>query len=88
MASYSVGINRSAERELRKIHKVHIPGILKKIKALAANPRPSGLILLRQENRHYRIRHGDYRIIFEVNDASKTVTVVKIGHRREVYLDR
>ena len=87
MASYSVGMTRSSERELRKIHKSHIPGILKKIKSLSGNPRPSGLILLRSENRYYRVRQGDYRIVYEVDDASKAVTIVKIGHRREVYSD-
>ena len=88
MDSYSIGLTRSAERDLRKISKSHIPVLVRRIRALGQNPRPSGLILLRGQNRYYRIRQGDYRIVYEVNDTGHLVTVIKIGHRREVYTDR
>lgn len=88
MALYKIGLTRSAEAELRKIHKGHIPAVLRKIKLLERDPRPSGLVLLRGQDRHYRIRQGDYRIIYEVDDVRRAIVVIKIGHRREVYSDR
>ena len=55
-----------------------------KIKGLAAAPRPLGSEKLSGEEK-YRVRQGDYRVLYLIDDASSTVTVVKIGHRREVY---
>ena len=58
---------------------------MQKIAGLAQHPRPGGIQMLRGDERCYRLRHGDYRIIYEIDDAGKTVTIIKIGHRREVY---
>lgn len=82
--SYSLVIKKSAERELRSIQKVDLRRITERIRALAQNPRPHGNEKLAGEHR-YRIRQGDYRIVYVVDDESRTVQVVKIGHRREVY---
>ena len=83
-ASYSVLTKRSAERELRKIPKVDLRRITTRIQGLALQPRPPGCEKLSGEER-YRIRQGDYRIVYAVDDESRIVEVVKIGHRREVY---
>lgn len=84
MASYSVRIKRSAERELRALSKVDLARIVDHIGNLAANPRPRGSQKLSGEEK-YRIRQGDYRIVYKVDEDEKVVEVIKIGHRREVY---
>ena len=85
MGSYSVFFNTSSKKELRQISKPYLQPILSKIAALSEEPRPFGTKLLKGDNRYYRIRQGDYRIVYDVDDAVLTVTVVAIGHRREVY---
>lgn len=82
--SYSLVLKRSAERELRKVPKEDLRRITDRIRELANNPRPIGSEKLSGQDR-YRIRQGDYRIVYAVDDASRVVEVVKVGHRREVY---
>ncbi len=83
-ASYSVVIKRSAERELRKIPKQDLPRVVTRIQALGQEPRPSGCEKLSEQER-YRVRQADYRIVHAVDNGARTVEVVKIAHRREVY---
>lgn len=83
-ASYSVVIKRSAERELRKIPRQDLRRVVTRIQGLAREPRPPGYEKMSGEER-YRVRQGDYRIVYAVDDEARTVEVVKIGHRREVY---
>lgn len=85
MASFKIFFKASAEKELRQIPKPFLSKILSKITALADMPRPFGVKLIRGEERFYRLRQGDYRIVYEIDDHARTVTVIKIGHRREVY---
>ena len=84
MGSYSLFIKKSAERELRKIPKINLKRIVNKIKSLAQNPHPQGNEKLSEQER-YRVRQGDYRIVYTINDKDSRIDVVKIGHRREVY---
>lgn len=83
-ASYSVVIKRSAERELRKIPKQDLRRVVARIQGLTREPRPPGCERLSGQER-YRVRQGDYRIVYAVDDEARTVEVVKIGLRREVY---
>jgi mRNA interferase RelE/StbE len=85
MGSYNVCFNASVRKELRQISKPYLQKILDKIHSLQENPRPFGVKLLRGEERYYRIRQGDYRIVYEIDDPSARVTIVAVGHRREVY---
>ena len=85
MVSYKVFFKRSAEKELRKIPSPYLAKIVEKIGALSHNPRPLGVQMLKGEERHFRLRQGDYRIIYEADDSRQEITIVKIGHRREVY---
>ena len=85
MGLYNVCFNGSVKKELRQIAKPYLQKILSKIEELSQEPRPFGVKLLRGENRYYRVRQGDYRIIYDVDDAALMVTIVAIGHRREVY---
>ena len=82
--TYSVLIKKSAERELRKIPKADLQRITQRIKELAAIPRPSGSEKLAGQD-SYRIRQGDYHIVYTVDNDQRLIEIIKIGHRREVY---
>lgn len=82
--SYNVAIKKSAERELRFVPAVDLRRITDRIATLAHNPRPVGSEKLSTQEQ-YRVRQGDYRIVYTVDDDRRTVEIIKIGHRREVY---
>ena len=84
MASYSVSIKASAVKELEKLPKGELAKILDKIEVLKDNPRPSGAVKLALADL-FRIRQGDYRILYSVNDKLTQVEVIKVGHRGDVY---
>lgn len=84
MAGYKVFIKKSAAKELEEIPKRDLRKIVEKIAALADDPRPPGAEKLSAQER-YRIRQGDYRIVYAIEDTILTVWVVRVGHRREVY---
>ncbi|MFI5307500.1 MAG: type II toxin-antitoxin system RelE/ParE family toxin [Polyangiales bacterium] len=84
MASYSVEIKKSAAKELEAVPKKDREQLVGKIQKLAENPRPIGSEKLAGDDK-YRIRHGVYRILYEVDDATIVVVVVRIAHRREAY---
>jgi mRNA interferase RelE/StbE len=83
-ASYSLRIKRSAEKELKALPKKDLSRIVEKIQSLAGNPRPPGYQKMSGPFQH-RIRQGDYRILYTIDDNDRVVEIVKIGHRREVY---
>ncbi len=86
MARYSIRIKRSAAKEIEAV-----PGkkdrrrVVRRIAALANNPRPPGCEKLAGRNNRYRVRQGSYRIVYSVEDRELIVWVVRVGHRREVY---
>lgn len=82
--SYSVLVKRDAEKELRRLPRRDLKRLVDRIAALAVEPRPTGVEKLSTLER-YRVRQGDYRVVYEIDDQARTVTVVRIGHRREVY---
>ena len=84
MASYKLLIKSSAAKELEALPAKDRSRIVARIEALAGNPRPPGSEKLSGEEK-YRLRQGDYRVLYSIQDASATVTIVKNGHRREVY---
>lgn len=86
MARYKVLIKPSAVGELEKVpRKKDRQRLVERISSLAADPRPAGCETLSGRADKYRIRQGDYRILYMINDAESTVVVVKIGHRKDVY---
>ena len=85
MASYKLSFKRSAEKELRAVPSPYLRKVVDKIQSLSEDPRPYGTQMLKGDDRYFRIRQGNWRIIYEVNDTAKEITVIKIGHRREVY---
>jgi mRNA interferase RelE/StbE len=82
--SYDLVVKKSAERELRALPRQDLRRVTERLQGLSRNPRPPGCEKLSGHDQ-YRIRQGDYRIVYVIDDAAHVVTLVKIGHRREVY---
>lgn len=82
--SYSLFILRLAQKELSKIPKDIYESIKEAILSLSKNPYPSGCQKLRGRD-GWRIRIGNYRIIYEIDDDHKSITILHIGHRRDIY---
>ncbi len=83
--SYSVAITRRAKKELEAISSPSFEVIEEKLNALADSPRPAGCKKLKGTEKTWRIRAGDYRVVYEIDDAARAVTIIKIGHRSDVY---
>jgi mRNA interferase RelE/StbE len=81
---YTVVITRSAEKEIIALPREVRERVRNHILALRENPRPPGAIKL-QGQEAYRLRVGDYRIIYTIEDEVRLVMVIQVGHRREVY---
>lgn len=84
MGKYKIEIKKSAVKEIENLPKRDILAVLKKIHSLAENPRQVGCKKLSGQER-YRVRSGDYRIVYSIEDLVLIVLVVKVGHRRDVY---
>ena len=84
MAEYKIYFKESVEKDFRTIPKKDLQKIVHSIKTLAKEPKPPGHEKLTGQER-YRIRQGQYRIIYSVHDKELTVWVVKVGHRKDVY---
>ena len=85
-SAYVLEIKRSAVAELEALEpRAQRQRVVARIRALAAEPRPAGAQKLAGSAAHYRLRQGDFRVLYEVDDRQRRVVVVKIGHRREVY---
>jgi mRNA interferase RelE/StbE len=84
MAVYKIFFRRSVLKDLAKIPKNELQRIIKKIEKLTHDPRPKGCEKISGHDR-FRIRQGNYRIIYSIQDDELTIWVVKIGHRREIY---
>lgn len=82
--NYNVQILRRAQKELAALPPFVYPRMCDAIRDLAGNPRPPGCKKLVGRN-GWRIRVGDYRVIYEIDDSGQMITVMHIGHRRDVY---
>jgi mRNA interferase RelE/StbE len=85
VANYAIDIKPSARRELEKLSDTLIARLLRKIEGLAINPRPPGCRKLRGYKDLWRVRVGEYRTIYIIEDDRKIVSITRIAHRREVY---
>jgi mRNA interferase RelE/StbE len=84
VASYKIFIKPSAAKELESVPTKDRRRLATKIKSLGSNPRPPGCEKLSGLER-YRIRQGNYRVLYEIQDDVLIVLVVKVGHRKDVY---
>lgn len=85
MAAYTIDFKASIEKDLRKVPKDRLSDILEKIEELAEIPLPSDSRKLSGAEHLYRVRVGDYRIIYEVVHKTKNVTIFYVRHRRSAY---
>lgn len=83
--AYEVYLERVAEQDLKRLSSDNFQRIISHIKALAKNPRPTGCRKLFAPKSDWRIKVGNYRIIYEVDGKEKAVKVMRIRHRREAY---
>jgi len=84
VANYRLQIKPSAVKELEAIQLKDRKRVVAKIRRLAKEPRPDGCEKLSGYDK-YRLRQGDHRVLYSVDDSEQSVTVIKIGHRRDVY---
>lgn len=83
---YKIKISQSALKELHGLQKQTVKKIENVISALANNPRPSGVKKLKEKNENlYRVRSGDYRVVYAIEEEISIVDIRKIGHRKDIY---
>ena len=85
MAEYTVVFARSARKELQNLDPQVARHVLKKIEALAANPRPSGVVKLEGATDLWRIRVSEWRVVYRISDSDCLVDVVAVRHRSDAY---
>jgi len=85
---YQIEIKRSAAKEIAALPKRDQRRVVSAIEALATDPRPEAARKLTNSENTYRIRVGDYRVVYQVVDEILTVLVVRVGHRKNVYRRR
>ncbi len=85
MADYAVVFARSASKELRALDTPLAFRILKRIEALSTNPRPDGVVKLEGATDLWRIRVGEWRVVYRIADRERSVDIIAVRHRREAY---
>jgi mRNA interferase RelE/StbE len=84
VAKYEILIRPSVKKDVKNIPKADLQRIMERISNLQDDPRPRGCVKLSGLD-YYRIRQGDYRIVYEIEDARLIVIIVKVGNRKDVY---
>lgn len=86
MSSYTIKFDRSVKKDFKSIQAQDIKRIKSAILELSNNPRPDGCTKLKGDKRnYYRIRVGNYRVVYSIEDEILLVLVVTVGHRKEIY---
>ena len=85
--SYAIEFLPSAAKELTALPRDVQRRISKKIDSLRENPRPPGVKLLEAKQRLFRLRVGDYRVLYTIEGRRLLIVVIKVGHRKEIYRD-
>ena len=82
---YNVIVLPRAQKQIKTLDRSTKNRVLSALVALASDPRPPGCIKIKSEDGVWRIRVGDYRIGYRINDTTQVVTILRIGHRSEFY---
>ena len=85
MATYQIEWKSSSFKELKRLDRKVIQRIVSAVESLSSDPRPAGVRKLRGSERSYRIRVGEYRIVYEINDDRLIIIVIRVRHRKDVY---
>jgi mRNA interferase RelE/StbE len=83
--TYSIFLRARAGREIRNVDRQTLARISRAINNLSENPRPTGCLKVKTAEGLWRIRVGDWRIGYEIDDEARHVTIITVGHRREFY---
>jgi mRNA interferase RelE/StbE len=81
---YKIDIRKTAQRSLDRLQKGDFTAVLEAVSSLAHEPRPRGVEKIKQSDL-WRIRQGNYRVIYSIDDIKKLIVILRIGHRREVF---
>lgn len=82
---HEIYIERRAERDLKRVPTGEFDRIIRAIRALAEEPRPTGCRKIEGSKNDWRIRVGDYRVVYEIDDSAQAIRVMRVRHRSEVY---
>jgi mRNA interferase RelE/StbE len=82
---YEVYIEKAAENDLKRLPTTTFQRIIPQIRTLAENPRPSGCRKLAGSKNDWRVRVGDYRVLYVIDEKTRAVRIMRVRHRREVY---
>ncbi|MBW4496757.1 MAG: type II toxin-antitoxin system RelE/ParE family toxin [Oscillatoria princeps RMCB-10] len=85
MSDYLVTVKSSAQKQLNSLPVEIRSRIIAKMMALSTNPRPEGCLKLKGTSNRWRIRAGDYRVIYSIDDATFIIYILRVAHRRHVY---
>ena len=85
MSDYSVELKPSARKELEALPNDVLARVVRRMESLGYAPRPAGCKKLKGFKDHWRVRVGDWRVVYIIDDAAKLVSITRIAHRREVY---
>lgn len=83
--SYSIIISKSVQKQINNLPSQIRNRVIEKIQNLAQEPRPSDVVKLKSSDREYRIRIGDYRVRYEIDDSNQIILLLQCKHRRDVY---
>jgi mRNA interferase RelE/StbE len=83
--NYAVEVKPAARKELEALPDNVLSRVVRKLEALAYTPRPAGCKKLKGHKDHWRVRVGDWRVVYIIDETAKVVSVTRIAHRREVY---
>ena len=83
--SYCIIISKSVQKQIGNLPSQIKNRVIEKIQSLAQEPRPSDVVKLKGSDQEYRIRIGDYRIRYEIDDSSQIIKLLQCKHRRDVY---
>jgi mRNA interferase RelE/StbE len=83
--SYAIVISKSVQKQIDNLPNDVVERVIEKIQNLASEPRPDGIVKLKGFDNEYRIRIGDYRVRYEIDDESQLVQILQCKHRKDVY---
>lgn len=83
--NFRIEYRNSVKKELQKLIHTDRVGIINKIEGLKANPKPEGSAKLKGSRDLFRIRHGDYRVIYQIKKNVLLIIIIRVGHRRDIY---
>ncbi|PIR16508.1 MAG: type II toxin-antitoxin system mRNA interferase toxin, RelE/StbE family [Deltaproteobacteria bacterium CG11_big_fil_rev_8_21_14_0_20_49_13] len=88
MASYKLFFDHDVEKDLAKNPKVEVRKVMLKVMRLHENPHPPQSLKLESSDKTFRLRVGDYRTIYQIDEGPKTITVYRVRHRKDAYRSR